>query len=130
MKALLWRLLIQLWLKQPISKRLPWTEEDQVNLNLFLSSGQGKRFILKLREAAADSSFRSVYAQSSEAVSSAGYARGFCDCLGLVLRLGQSFPVAESEYEPAEHQRIAGQPAREQGWPWPGSGGGGGVIAP
>jgi hypothetical protein len=130
MKAL-WRLLVASFVKQPIYKRLQWSDEDSQSLDLFLKSGCGKRFVLKLREAAADVSFRSVYSSSKDAVSAAGYARGFCDCLGLVFRLGNSFPTLESEYEPAEHQRLPGQePVKEKDQDWRGAIGGGGMIGP
>ena len=129
MKAL-WRLVVILWVKRPISRPLPWTEDDRQTLDLFLNGGCGKRFISKLRESAAAECFGSVYGRPEEAVSRAGYARGYCDCLGLVLRLGRSFPFLESEYAAAEDQSLPGVAGlKEQGWP--GSRvGGGGAIAP
>jgi hypothetical protein len=128
---LLWRLLITLWVKQPIYKRIPWSDEESRELDLFLRSGCGKRFVLKLREAAADVSFRSVYGSSKDAVSAAGYARGFCDCLGLVFRLATSFPAVGNEYEPADAQRLPGQePVSDKGQDWRGAIGGGGMIGP
>jgi hypothetical protein len=128
---LLWRLLVASFVKQPIYKRLPWTDEDSQSLYLFLQGGCGKRFVLKLREAAADASFRSVYGKSSDAVSAAGYARGFCDCLGLVFRLAQSLPSEASEYVPAESQTLPGVTSQKQaGQDWQGWIGGGGMIAP
>jgi hypothetical protein len=128
---LLWRLLVASFVKQPIYKRLPWSDEDSQSLDLFLKSGCGKRFVLKLREAAADVSFRSVYGKSSDAVSAAGYARGFCDCLGLVFRLAQSLPLEASEYVPAESQTLPGVTSQKQaGQDWQGWIGGGGMIAP
>jgi hypothetical protein len=128
---LLWRLLVVSFVKQPITKRLPWTDEDSQSLDLFLQGGCGKRFVLKLREAAADASFRSVYGKSNDAVSAAGYARGFCDCLGLVFRLAQSLPMEASEYVPAESQALPGVAGQKQaGQDWQGWIGGGGMIAP
>jgi hypothetical protein len=128
---LLWRLLVTLWVKQPIDKRLQWTDEDSQGLDLFLRSGCGKRFVLKLREAAADVSFRSVYGSSKDAVSAAGYARGFCDCLGLVFRLAQSLPSEASEYVPAESQTLpGGASSKQMEQDWRGAIGGGGMIAP
>ena len=127
---LLWRIIITIFVKSPIDKRLPWTDEDQTTLNLFISSGCGKRFTLKLREAAADASFRSVYGPASQAVSAAGYARGFCDCLGLVFRLAQSIPLAGSEYEPADAPTLPGSQPKEKDQDWRGSVGGGGLIGP
>ena len=126
----LFRLVIRAWVSRPSKTRIPWTDDDISTLYLFLESGCGKRFVLKLREAAADVSFRSVYSSPDGAVSAAGYARGFCDSLGLVFRLAKSFPTLESEYAVAEDQTLPGQmPAREQ------AGkeaviGGGGMIAP
>jgi hypothetical protein len=127
---LLWRILVVLWVKQPIYKRLPWSHEDSQSLDLFLKTGCGKRFTLKLREAAADVSFRSVYGQPNQAVSAAGYARGFCDCLGLVFRLAQSLPLEASEYVPAESQPLPGSQSRSVEQDWRGAIGGGGMIAP
>lgn len=129
MKAL-WRLLIALYVKAPIYKRVPWTNEDKTTLYLFLQSGCGKRFTLRLREAAADVSFGSIYGKK-DAVSAAGYARGFCDCLGLVFRLAESFPTLESEYEAADQPTLPGEakPRSEQGWQGT-LAGGGGAIAP
>jgi hypothetical protein len=127
---LFWRLLVTAWVKQPITRRIQWETDDTQTLSLFLSSGCGKRFVLKLREAAADVSFRSVYGQPNQAVSAAGYARGFCDCLGLVFRLAQSLPVEASEYVPAESQTLPGQPVKQTGQDWRGAIGGGGMIAP
>jgi len=126
----LWRLFIVLWVRQPIHKRLPWTEDDKRELDLFLKSGCGKRFTLKLREAAADASFRSVYARPSDAVSAAGYARGFCDCLGTVLRLAQSFPTLESEYGVADAPSLPGSQPTQKDQDWRGAVGGGGLIGP
>jgi len=125
-----WRILIALYVKQPIYKRLPWTDEDSQGLDLFLKTGCGKRFILKLREAAADVSFKSVYGPAIQAVSASGYARGFCDCLGLVFRLAQSLPSAASEYAPGESQTLPGQPPKDVEQGWQGAIGGGGMIAP
>jgi hypothetical protein len=128
---LLWRLLVASFVKQPIYKRLSWSDEDSQSLDLFLQGGCGKRFVLKLREAAADASFRSVYGKSNDAVSAAGYARGFCDCLGLVFRLAQSLPMEASEYVPAESQTLPGVAGQKQaGQDWQGWIGGGGMIAP
>ena len=127
---LLWRILIRAWVKQPIAKRIPWTDDDRTTLHLFLESGCGKRFILKFREAAADVSFRSVYSCDSGAVSAAGYARGFCDALGQVFRLAKSFPLAESEYTVAEDQTLPGMPARTEQGRREAIVGGGGMIAP
>jgi hypothetical protein len=128
---LLWRLLVASFVKQPITKRIQWDTDDNASLSLFLASGCGKRFVLKLREAAADASFRSVYGKSSDAVSAAGYARGFCDCLGLVFRLAQSLPSEASEYVPAESQTLPGVTSQKQaGQDWQGWIGGGGMIAP
>ena len=127
---LLWRLLIAFWVKQPITKRIPWSDDDRTTLYLFLESGCGKRFILKLREQAADICFRSVYSSPDGAVSAAGYARGACDSLGTIFRLAKSFPNLESEYAVADGERPPGQmPVKEQ------AGkeaviGGGGMIAP
>ena len=132
MKKLLIRFLLSHWIKAPITRRCVWTSEDAQHLSFFLESTYGKRFLLKLREAAADKSFGSVYARASEAVSAAAYARGFCDSLGLIYSLAKSLPLREaSEYEPAEGYSLPGQPAAglsEQSWS--GFLGGQGVIAP
>ena len=127
---LLWRIIITLFVKQPIDKRLPWTDEDSHGLDLFLKTGCGIRFSQKLREAAADASFRSVYGPASQAVSAAGYARGFCDCLGLVFRLAQSIPQVGSEYEPADAPTLPGSQPKEKDQDWRGAVGGGGLIGP
>jgi hypothetical protein len=130
MRGWVWRLVIRWWIKQPISAPVPWTEEDSEQFRLFLGGGCGKRFLQKLRQAAAERCFRSVYGQASDAVSSAGYARGFCDCLGMVLRLSSSFPVLESEYGIALDQPPSGPSATEVEQSWRGVIGGGGLIAP
>ena len=126
----LFRLVVRLWVSKPITRRIQWETDDIASLSLFLSSGCEKRFVLKLREAAADVSFRSVYGASKDAVSAAGYARGFCDCLGLVFRLAQSLPMEASEYAPAERQTLPGEPVKQTGQDWQGWTGGGGMIAP
>jgi hypothetical protein len=126
-----WRVVIAAWIKAPIKTRVSWNLDDQQSLDLFLKSGCGKRFLLKLRESAADVSFRSVYGDTEKAVSNAGYARGYCDCLGAVFRLAKSFPAEESEYEVAEDQPLPGQPVQQKaGQGWRGVIGGGGLIAP
>jgi hypothetical protein len=127
---LFWRLLIRAWIKAPIKARVPWNSDDSAQLQLFIESSYGKKFISKLRESAADVSFRSVYGNNENAVSNAGYARGYCDCLGAVFRLAQSFPAAESEYEVAETQPLPGQPTARVEQGWRGVIGGGGMIAP
>jgi hypothetical protein len=110
------RILVTLWIRAPLGRRCVWTSEDTQHLGLFLESGCGKRFLLKLREAAADKSFGSVYGASSTAVSAAAYARGFCDSLGLIFALAKSLPRGEaSEYEVSEGGREPGMPAVEQG---------------
>ena len=126
----LFRLILRTWIAQPIERRIQWLAEDTDTLTLFLSTGCGNKFVLKLREAAADASFRSVYSQPEAAVSATGYARGFCDCLGLVLRLAQRLPSEASEYEPADSQRLPGQLVNQKEQDWRGVVGGGGMIAP